>query len=154
MEKLQNPLIWIDCEMTGLNQEKNHIIEIAVIVTDGTDLNKRILGPELVIKCPEEELAAMDEWCTKTHTESGLVEKVRNTPHTLQDAELIILDFLVNECDLKPFTCPLAGNSVGEDKRFIMKDMPRLYSFLFYRIVDVSVIKELAKRFLPTLPVF
>ena len=71
--KLTNPMVWIDCEMTGLNLKTNSIIEIAVIVTDGVDLDKRIMGPEIVIHCPEEELRAMDDWCTRTHTASGLV---------------------------------------------------------------------------------
>ena len=85
--QLTNPLIWIDCEMTGLDLERNSIIEIAVIVTDGKDLDKRILGPEIVINCPEAELKAMDEWCTRTHTQSGLVDKVLASTITLQAAE-------------------------------------------------------------------
>ena len=112
-------MIWIDCEMTGLNVKKFSIIEIAVIVTDGKDLDKRIMGPELVINCPDEELAMMDDWCTRTHTESGLVDKVRASKITLQEAERQIIDFLQNTCGLKASTCPLAGNSVHEDKRFI-----------------------------------
>jgi oligoribonuclease len=115
----KDPMIWIDCEMTGLNLKKFSIIEIAVIVTDGKDLDRRIMGPELVINCPDEELAMMDEWCTRTHTESGLVDKVRASKITLQEAERQIIDFLKNTCGLKAFTCPLAGNSVHEDKRFI-----------------------------------
>ena len=149
---LTNPLIWIDCEMSGLDDTRFHIIEIAVIVTDGVNLDRRIYGPELVIQCPEEELAAMDEWCTKTHTESGLVEKVRASPHTLKSAEQQILTFLQDTCGLKPFTCQIAGNSVGCDKRFLAKDMPDLYKFLHYRIVDVTVLSELSRRWLPALP--
>jgi oligoribonuclease len=84
---LRDPMIWIDCEMTGLDTKRFSIIEIAVIVTDGQNLDHRILGPELVIKCPDEELAQMDAWCTKTHTESGLVDKVKNSQLTLKDAE-------------------------------------------------------------------
>ena len=93
IQQLNKPMIWIDCEMTGLYSWCS-IIEIAVIVTDGIDLDIRIRGPELVIKCPDEELNRMDEWCTKTHTESGLVEKVRSSKLTLKAAEDLILDFL------------------------------------------------------------
>jgi oligoribonuclease len=151
---LTNPMVWVDCEMTGLDLSRNHIIEIAVIVTDGLDLDNRIMGPEIVVQCPEEELAAMDEWCTRTHTESGLVDKIRATQHTLASAEQQILTFLRDTCDLEEFTCPLAGNSVGEDKRFLQKDMPELHNFFHYRVVDVSVLKELCRRWVPTLPVF
>ena len=90
----KDPMVWIDCEMTGLNLKKFSIIEIAVIVTDGQDLDKRIMGPELVINCPDEELAMMDDWCTRTHTQSGLVVKVRASKITLKDAESQILDFV------------------------------------------------------------
>ena len=117
--KLREPMIWIDCEMTGLDLKRFSIIEIAVIVTDGKNLDIRIPGPELVIKCPDEELSQMDEWCTRTHTESGLVDKVKASTITLEMAEAQILDFLQNKCGLKSFTCPIAGNSVGEDKKFI-----------------------------------
>jgi oligoribonuclease len=140
--------------MTGLDTSRNSIIEIAVIVTDGLDLDKRLKGPELVINCPEEELAGMDEWCTRTHGESGLTAKVKASKITLREAEERIIEFLKNECGIKSFTCPIAGNSVGEDKRFIKKDMPKLYDFLHYRVIDVSVLKELARRWLPTLPPF
>jgi len=149
---LTNPLVWVDCEMTGLDLAKNSIIEIAVIVTDGKDLDKRIRGPELVIKCSDSELEAMDDWCTRTHTESGLVQKVKDSKISLGDAESEILRFLSESCGLKRFTCPLAGNSVGQDQAFLRKDMPNLYNFLHYRIVDVSTVKELAKRWYPSLP--
>ena len=151
---LTNPMIWVDCEMTGLNLAKNHIIEIAVIVTDGADLEKRILGPELVINCSDLELQGMDAWCTRTHKESGLVDKVRASVVTLSQADDLIIEFLTKECGLKPFTCPLAGNSIGEDKKFIQKDMPKFYNFIHYRVIDVSTIKELCKRWYPTLPDF
>ena len=91
----------------------------------------------------------MDAWCTKTHGESGLTKAVKNSKISLASAEMKVLKFLKDSCKLKPFTCPLAGNSVGSDKEFIRKDMPNLYNFLHYRIVDVSTIKELTKRWLP-----
>eukprot|EP00347_Sterkiella_histriomuscorum_P006123 403353981 len=90
----------------------------------------------------------MDAWCTKQHNESGLVQKVRDSQITLAQAEDLIIEFLQNTCQLKSFTCPLAGNSVGEDKKFLQKDMPKLYNFLHYRIIDVSTIKELCKRWI------
>jgi oligoribonuclease len=90
----KDPMIWIDCEMTGLDLKRFSIIEIAVIVTDGRDLDKRIMGPELIIHCSDEELAMMDDWCTRTHTESGLVDKVRASKLSLKDAENLILNFL------------------------------------------------------------
>ncbi|CDW81752.1 oligoribonuclease [Stylonychia lemnae] len=145
--ELIDPLIWIDCEMTGLNLTKNQIIEIAVIVTDGS-LDTMIEGPCLVVRCPESDLSTMDEWCTQHHTESGLVQQVRDSKITLQDAEQQILDFLQNTCNLKGFNAQLAGNSVGEDKRFLSKDMPRLHDFLHYRVVDVSTIYECMRRWL------
>lgn len=93
----------------------------------------------------------MDEWCTKTHNESGLVKKIQASTYSKEEAEHEVMKFLLDECGLKSFTCPIAGNSVHEDKKFLQKDMPALYSFLHYRIVDVSTIKELCKRWLPSL---
>lgn len=152
--KLIKPLIWVDCEMTGLDIERNSIIEIAVIVTDGQNLDLRIKGPEIVIHCSDEELSSMNDWCIKTHTESGLVDRVRASTVTLEQAEAQILTFLTQTCHLKPFTCPIAGNSVGEDKRFLFKDMPNFHNFLHYRVIDVSTVKELALRFLPEMPMY
>ena len=91
----------------------------------------------------------MDEWCTKTHGESGLTEKVKSSNISLEQAEDQVLTFLQNECGLKSFTCPLAGNSVGQDRKFIEKDMPKLGKFLHYRTVDVSTVKELVRRWYP-----
>lgn len=100
--QFKQPLIWIDCEMTGLDLSCNSIIEIAVIVTDGADLDFRLNGPEIVIHCSDEELDAMGDWCTRTHRESGLTAKVKASKVTLQEAERIILAFLINEAKLRP----------------------------------------------------
>ena len=148
-KNLKDPLIWVDLEMTGLDISKEQIIEIAVIVTDG-DLKHQLKGPNLVVHCPDALLDGMDAWCTKTHGESGLTQRVRESKLTLADAEAQVMEFLEKTCGLKTFTCPLAGNSVHADKIFLHKDMPRLHSFLHYRIVDVSTIKELVKRWMPS----
>ena len=120
----QQPLIWIDLEMTGLDHNKEQIIEIAVIITDG-DLNNAIKGPNLIIKCPDAILDNMDAWCTQHHGSgkggSGLADKVRASKISLKQAEEQILKFLQNTCGLKSFTCPLAGSSNYTDKVFMEK---------------------------------
>ncbi|CAI2377309.1 unnamed protein product [Moneuplotes crassus] len=140
--ELKHPLVWIDLEMTGLILETNQIIEIAVIVTDADDLDTRYEGPNIVIGCPQEMLDNMDEWCTKTHGESGLTQRVIESKVTLEEAEEQVLDFLQNTCNIKPRTAPLAGNSISTDKMFLYKDMKKLYDFLHYRILDVSSFKQ------------
>ncbi len=135
-------LIWIDLEMTGLDANKEVILEIACIVTDG-DLNVIAQGPEIAIHQPQSVLMAMDEWCTKTHQDSGLWKKVLASDTSLEAAEQQTLAFLRNHCE--EGTCPLAGNSVWMDRVFIMRYMPRLANFIHYRTVDVTTIKELAK---------
>jgi len=139
-------LVWIDCEMTGLDPEKERLIEIAVVVT-GPDLEMRVEGPVLVIHQPESILNAMDAWNKGTHGRSGLIDKVRASSVTEAEAEARILDFL------KPLvpkgTSPLCGNSIGQDRRFLVRYMPKLEAFLHYRNVDVSTLKELARRWRP-----
>ena len=137
---------WIDMEMTGLDPERERVIEIAVLVTDG-ELNVIAEGPDLVIHQPDEVLAAMDAWNTKHHGESGLTERVRASKLGEAEAEAQVLGFLREHCE--PKTAPLAGNSVHQDKRFIARYMPQLEAFLHYRIVDVSTIKELGRRWYP-----
>lgn len=142
----ENPaLIWIDCEMTGLNLASDALIEIAVLVTD-SELNLLGDGIDLVIATTPEKLASMSDEVKRMHSESGLIEKVANGV-TLSIAEERILEYL------KQYTAegksPLAGNSVGMDRNFIARDMPLLNSFLHYRTIDVSSIKELAKRWYP-----
>ncbi len=139
-------MVWVDLEMTGLDPEKERIIELAVLVTEA-DLTLVAEGPELVLHQSEELLAGMDEWNTKQHTGSGLVARVRESTVTEHQAETEVLKFLRRHCAAK--TSPLAGNSVHHDRRFLSRYMPRIADFLHYRIVDVSTIKELARRWHP-----
>ncbi|HHF3076660.1 MULTISPECIES: oligoribonuclease [Vibrio] len=139
-------LIWVDLEMTGLDPETHKIIEIASIVTD-SELNILAEGPVLAIHQPEEELAKMDDWCTNTHTASGLVERVRNSKISEQDAVAQTIEFL--EKWVPKGTSPICGNSIGQDRRFLYKHMPELEEFFHYRYVDVSTLKELARRWQP-----
>lgn len=140
------PLVWIDMEMTGLDVERERILEIATILTDD---NLRVIatGPDLVIHQPDNLLAGMDHWNRTHHTESGLVERVRASKVTEREAEEETLRFIEAYCE--PGVCPLAGNSVWQDRRFLAKYMQRLDAFLHYRIIDVSTIKELARRWYP-----
>ncbi|MCS0415665.1 oligoribonuclease [Vibrio diabolicus] len=139
-------LIWVDLEMTGLDPETHKIIEIASIVTD-SELNILAEGPVLAIHQPEEELAKMDDWCTNTHTASGLVERVRNSKISEQDAAAQTIEFL--EKWVPKGASPICGNSIGQDRRFLYKHMPELEEFFHYRYVDVSTLKELARRWQP-----
>lgn len=139
-------LIWVDLEMTGLDPETHKIIEIASIVTD-SELNILAEGPVLAIHQPEEELAKMDDWCTNTHTASGLVERVRNSKILEQDAVAQTIEFL--EKWVPKGASPICGNSIGQDRRFLYKHMPELEEFFHYRYVDVSTLKELARRWQP-----
>lgn len=144
--KSDNNLIWIDLEMTGLDPERHRIIEIATVVTD-KELNLLAEGPVLAIHQPEPELQAMDEWCTTTHTGSGLVKRVRESTITEAEAEQETLDFLATHIDAG--ISPMCGNSIGQDRRFLIRYMPRLAAYFHYRNLDVSTLKELAKRWLP-----
>ena len=142
------PLVWIDLEMSGLDPNTCHILEIATLVTDG-DLRVIAEGPELVVHQPDEVLDEMDDWCTEHHAGSGLSAAVRASTVSLADAEAQTVAFLAEHA--APGLSPLCGNSVGHDRRFIIEYMPRLDSFLHYRIIDVSTIKELSKRWSPDL---
>jgi oligoribonuclease len=139
-------LIWIDCEMTGLSLEKDVLVEIAVLVTD-SDLNLIGEGIDLVIKATPEQLAAMNDFVTQMHTSSGLITEIPNGI-TVAAAEDAILAYL-ESTGTTPGKSPLAGNSVSVDRNFIARDMPRLTEYLHYRTVDVSSIKELARRWYP-----
>lgn len=136
-------------EMTGLDAAKDQILEIATLVTD-SELNVLAEGPNLAIHQPEEVLARMDEWNQSHHGQSGLLARVRASEETVASAERKTLDFLAVWC--QPKSSPLCGNSVGQDKRFIVRLMPDLERFLHYRIIDVSTIKELTLRWYPALP--
>ena len=138
-------LIWIDLEMTGLRDE-DVIVEMATLVTDAF-LNVLAEGPEIAIFRTEEELADIDPWAAEQHSSSGLLNRVKESKVTLQEAERQTLKFLSFWAE--PNTLPLCGNSVSTDRRFIRKEMPSLDQFLHYRIVDVSTIKELVHRWYP-----
>lgn len=147
MDRVQDKLVWIDCEMTGLRIGSDKLIEIAALVTDG-DLNILGEGVDLVIHADDEALASMPEVVRKMHAASGLTEEVRASTMTLADAEAKVLEYLRSVIDT-PRTVPLAGNSIATDRAFIARDMPALDEFLHYRMVDVSSIKELARRWYP-----
>jgi len=142
-------LVWIDMEMTGLDPQRDQILEIASLVTDG-ELNILAEGPNLAIHQPEEALAAMDDWNKSHHGQSGLLDRVRASQETVATAERRTLDFLAPWCP--PRTSPLCGNSVCQDRRFISRLMPELDRFLHYRLIDVSTVKELTLRWYPALP--
>ena len=129
--------------MTGLDPAKNVLIEIATIITN-YDLEIVDRGPVLAIKQSEARLAAMDRWNTRTHTKSGLVDRVRNTGVSLAEAERETLSFIKRYCYKR--TAPLCGNSIGQDKRFLAKYMPELHEYLHYKVVDVSSIKVLVSE--------
>jgi oligoribonuclease len=139
----------MDLEMSGLDPDACRILEIATIVTNA-DLEILAEGPDLVVHQPDEVLAAMDEWCTKHHGESGLTDQVRASQVSLAEAEQRTLAFLQQHTERS--ASPLCGNSVWQDRRFIAKYMPQLDAFLHYRLVDVSTIKELARRWYPSAP--
>lgn len=139
-------LIWIDLEMTGLNPDKDRIIEIATIVTDN-QLNVIAEGPNLVIRQDEQLLLGMDEWCTKQHGQSGLTQRVMESKLNDRDAERQTLSFLKHF--VKPRTSPMCGNTICQDRRFLYRYMPELEAFFHYRHLDVSTVKELAKRWMP-----
>lgn len=139
-------LVWMDLEMTGLEPERDVIIEIATIITDG-NLNVIAEGPVIAVKQPKILLDAMDEWNTKTHGESGLVKRVQESEHNTRAAELATLEFLKQH--VEQGKSPLCGNSIHQDRRFLVKYMPELEAFFHYRNIDVSTVKELAKRWKP-----
>ncbi|WP_434144245.1 oligoribonuclease [Photobacterium leiognathi] len=141
-------LIWIDLEMTGLYPETHKIIEIATIVTD-PQLNILAEGPVLAIHQSEEELAKMDDWCTNTHTNSGLVDRIRKSTVTEQQAVAQTIAFL--EQWVPKGVSPICGNSIGQDRRFLYKHMPELEQYFHYRYLDVSTLKELTRRWKPEL---
>ena len=141
-------LVWIDMEMTGLDPEENVVLEIATIVTD-KDLNVLAEGPVIAIHQSEAELAKMDEWNVNTHTKSGLVARVKASEHDEARAVTETLDFIRQWVPER--TSPLCGNSIGQDRRFMVKHMGELEAFFHYRNVDVSTIKELVRRWQPEL---
>ncbi len=144
-------LVWIDLEMTGLDARTDVILEIASIITD-SNLNVIAHGPELVIYQPEEKLAHMNSFVTDLHTKSGLVTTVRESNVSLDDAAAQTLTFVKEHCN--PETALLAGNSVWQDRTFLRAYMPALVDYLFYRLIDVTSVKELTLRWYPEHPEF
>jgi oligoribonuclease len=142
----KTPLVWIDMEMSGLVPERDRILEVAMVVTDA-ELNTIAEAPVYVLHQPDEVLDAMDSWNTSTHGKSGLIDKVRASRLTEADVESRLVEFL------KPLVgeriAPLAGNTVHQDRRFMARYMPAFDAYLHYRIVDVSTLKELARRWNP-----
>ena len=142
----QQTLIWIDMEMTGLEPEQDRIIEVATLITD-SDLNVLAEGPVLAVHQSDDVLDGMDEWNQRTHGESGLVERVRKSQLNEADVEAQTIAFLQRYAERG--SSPMCGNSVHQDRRFMVKYMPSLADFFHYRNLDVSTVKELAKRWRP-----
>lgn len=146
MTKSSTNLIWIDLEMTGLDPNHDHIIEMATLVTD-SDLNVIAEGPVFAIHQSDTLLNGMDEWNTKQHNQSGLVQRVRDSKITEAEAEATTIAFLEKHIDAG--LSPMCGNSIWQDRRFLTKYMPKLEQYFHYRMIDVSTLKELAKRWAP-----
>lgn len=144
----ENNLIWLDLEMTGLEPRKDKVLEIASIVTD-SELNILAEGPELAIYQPDDVLDNMDEWCIEQHGKSGLTERCRQSSITEQQACDLTVEFLKDY--VPEGKSPMCGNSIGQDRRFMYEHMPSLETYFHYRNVDVSTIKELARRWRPNL---
>ncbi len=139
-------LVWLDCEMTGLDPEVDRIIEIAVVVT-GPDLSPRVEGPVFAIHQSDAQLNQMDAWNKGTHGKSGLIDRVKASTIDEAQAEAALIEFLSKY--VPKGTSPLCGNTIGQDRRFLVKYMPKLEAFFHYRNLDVSTLKELSKRWCP-----
>lgn len=139
-------LVWIDMEMTGLDPETCVVLEIATIVTD-KQLNVLAQGPVIAVHQTDEVLEAMDEWCTKTHGESGLTKRCQDSDYDVDTASQETIAFLLKY--VPPGKSPLCGNTIGQDRRFLVKYMPELEAYFHYRNIDVSTIKELCARWQP-----
>ncbi|MEW6445909.1 MAG: oligoribonuclease [Pseudomonadota bacterium] len=148
---MENRLVWIDLEMTGLAPERDVIIEIATLVTD-EQLNVLAEGPVIAVHQSEETLAGMDEWNQRQHGGSGLIARVRESAMDTSAAEQATLEFLRQW--VSPRGSPMCGNSICQDRRFLARHMPELEAFFHYRNLDVSTLKELAQRWYPDVPKF
>jgi oligoribonuclease len=142
----QNNLVWLDMEMTGLDPDRDRIIEVAVVVTDA-QLNTVAEGPVLVLRQADAVLDAMDTWNKSTHARTGLVDRVKASSLTEVDVEERLLVFLAQHVPGK--TSPMCGNSICQDRRFLARHMPRLEAYFHYRNLDVSTLKELVRRWKP-----
>lgn len=148
MSYSESNLVWVDMEMTGLNPDTDKVIEIATIVTD-SQLNVIAEGPVFAIHQPDEVFDAMDDWNTKTHGDSGLVERCKASTMSEDEAVAHTIDFLKQY--VPAGKAPLCGNSIGQDRRFMIRHMPELEAYFHYRIIDVSTVKELVRRWQPDL---
>jgi len=148
---MHNRLVWIDLEMTGLDPDRDSIIEIATLVTDER-LDILAEGPVIAVHQPEAVLAGMDEWNQRQHGRSGLIARVRTSTQDTRAAERATLDFLKQW--VAPRSSPMCGNSICQDRRFLARHMPELEAFFHYRNLDVSTLKELAQRWYPDVPKF
>jgi oligoribonuclease len=144
-------LVWLDLEMTGLDTQNDHILEIATIVTD-MHLNILAEGPVLAIHQSDQKLDAMDKWNQRQHKKSGLIERIKASITTESEAETITLEFMKHYVPAKK--SPLCGNSICQDRRFLARCMPRLEAYFHYRNLDVSTLKELTLRWYPSIPKF
>ena len=140
-------IVWIDLEMTGLDIHEHTIVEVAALITDA-DLNVLGEGVDVVVHASEEELGRMNEFVTNMHESSGLLAEIWESKVTLKEAEDAVLELIAKHCDSE-HPAPLAGNSIGTDRGFIREYMPRLDEALHYRMIDVSTVKELARRWAP-----
>ncbi|KAF8178594.1 ribonuclease H-like domain-containing protein [Mycena galopus ATCC 62051] len=143
------PMVWVDCEMTGLDADKDKILEIAVIITNG-NLDLVDEGIEFIIRTDKAILDGMDEWCTKQHGQSGLTQACLDSPHSLEDVSKAVLEYIKKWIPQRRVGI-LAGNSVHADRTFLVKYMPEITDWLHYRIIDVSSVKELSRRWYPHL---
>lgn len=148
LSKSDQNLVWIDCEMSGLDPDKERLLEVAVVIT-GPQLTPRVEGPVVVIHQSDEVLNGMDAWNKGTHGRSGLIDKVKaSTVDEAQGAE-VVLDFIRRY--VPKSASPMCGNTIGQDRRFLVKYMPKLEAYFHYRNIDVSTLKELARRWRPEL---
>ncbi len=141
-----NALIWIDMEMSGLNPETDRVLEVAIVITDA-QLNTVAEAPTLVVHQPDSVLDAMDNWNKSTHKKSGLIDRVKASALTDADVENRMVEFLAQY--VPSGVSPICGNSVHQDRRFLVKYMPKLDAYFHYRLIDVSTLKELARRWKP-----
>lgn len=146
LKKSDQNLVWLDCEMSGLDPEKEHLLEIAVVVTS-SDLSVRIEGPVFVVHQSDAVLDAMDSWNKGTHGRSGLIDKVKASTVDEAEAEKQLIEFIGRYIPKQG--SPMCGNTIGQDRRFLVKYMPKLEAYFHYRNLDVSTLKELAKRWKP-----
>lgn len=146
LAKSADNLIWLDCEMSGLNPEKERLLEIAIVIT-GPQLTPRVEGPVLVIHQSDELLGRMDAWNKGTHGRSGLIDKVKASTLTEEEAQEQLLAFIRQY--VPKHVSPMCGNTIGQDRRFLCRYMPKLEGWFHYRNIDVSTLKELTRRWQP-----